>query len=215
MPINSRSGIELHLIVSALDMPRLQGRAWKLHYGRGEKWYAASMGRRDDGELHRRTILAHRFVCMVHDIGQPDLVVHHRNGIGLDCTRDNLKICSRAENTVDSEPRLGITGYYGVCQTKGSFQAQVRIGGKVHYSCHKDPEEAAKHRDDVLVERLLELQYPPRVILGKLNFPERHKACLQRLARDIEENHEHEEQQRALARVARSKARKVSAEVPF
>lgn len=80
----------------------------------------------------RKTHL-HRWIV---DLNDPNLIVDHLNGDGLDNRRENLRVCTRAENNKNMRKRNdNSSGYTGVHLEAGSglYVAKIQVGGKVHF----------------------------------------------------------------------------------
>lgn len=89
-------------------------------------------------------IYLHRLI-----LGFPDGMTDHRNGLGLDCRRSNLRVATNAENQRNTGPQTGkrYSRYKGVTysKAKGKWQAQIRIdGGRKFLGYFPSEEEAAK-----------------------------------------------------------------------
>lgn len=86
----------------------------------------------------------HRLVLGLTD---PKALVDHRNGDGLDCRRENLLICSPAENQRNraGPTRANTSGYIGVVWHPQSqkWRAQIRHLGRTHSFGLHDTKEAA------------------------------------------------------------------------
>lgn len=120
--------------------------------------YAARCERGVD-RLKRRTIRLHR------ELMQPpaELDVDHINGNGLDNRRENLRVCTTAENCRN---RVGLGGYKGVrlFRKSGKWGARIVVDYRhIHLGCFATPEEAARAYDDAA----LKLHGP----FARLNFP--------------------------------------------
>lgn len=96
----------------------------------------------------QRSIFLHR------EIMQPASgeVVDHINGDTLDCRRENMRVCTNAENSRNrKKPITGKTSKYkGVCWNKnaGKFIAQIGVNGKAKYlGLFEREEEAAMAYD--------------------------------------------------------------------
>lgn len=77
-----------------------------------------------------KTIWMHRFIMNAPRGREVD----HRNGNGLDNRRDNLRLCTHAENLHNSGlGRANTSGYKGVTKSNRVFQAKITIG-EVHYN---------------------------------------------------------------------------------
>jgi len=73
------------------------------------------------------------------------LFVDHIDGNGLNNTRANLRICSRAQNNANRRSaRSSMSMYLGVCLFKGRWRAQIRQNGKkTHIGLYDTEIEAA------------------------------------------------------------------------
>lgn len=125
------------------------------------KW-SASVGERtiyvyrsfyDKDTTSRKNILLHRFI-----VNNPTgLEVDHVNHNGLDNRKENLRICTRSQNKMNSHKTKktkykykGISLMSSALQTRNKpYRAQLRFGN-VHYSLgvFETEEEAAKAYDE-------------------------------------------------------------------
>lgn len=86
------------------------------------------------GNIHNKTVLAHRVVWAIC-IGQwPPCEVDHINGIRTDNSLANLRSVSRAENAKNTRARIRKSGLpcgvYEQTTSKGRYRADIQIGGK-------------------------------------------------------------------------------------
>jgi hypothetical protein len=91
----------------------------------------------------RRDIKLHRFIMEC----PPGLLVDHRNGNHLDCRRENLRVCTTAQNT-RNEPMLktNTTGFRGVSfhKRRKKYRAYIKFNNRyIHLGYFQTPEEAA------------------------------------------------------------------------
>ncbi len=123
--------------VSPEDYERVMYYSWCLHTG----GYAAGM---TPGTKKHQFL--HRFV-----VGCPDgMVVDHISGNKLDNRRENLRVCTQAQNHFNRHKlsSSNTTGYTGVRRVRNRFQAYYKTGRKmVHVGMYATAEEAARARD--------------------------------------------------------------------
>lgn len=119
------------------------------------KWHANNMGGgiyyafRRDG----KTMLSmHRDLTNAPN----GMEVDHINGNGLDNRRENLRICTHAQNRYNNKLRIDSTsGYKGVFWSKDSkkWQAQIQVDRKkIHLGFFSDPIDAARAYDNAAKE---------------------------------------------------------------
>jgi hypothetical protein len=128
---------------------------WCLHESRAGKRYAQANLK--TGGVWRRVLL-HRFLA------GNDSLVDHRDGNGLNNTRDNLRPATRGQNQHNSGPRSG--RYKGVTWHKGArkWLAQIMCDRKYRYlGLHAAEEDAARAYDRAARELHGEF--------ARLNFP--------------------------------------------
>jgi hypothetical protein len=109
-------------VVDATEAARVSALRWHLVKG-----YAAHKYR-SGGKV--KTLYLHRFI-----LGAPEEIdVDHRNGLYLDCRRDNLRLATEAENgqnrqRANRNSGTGLRGTYWH-KRKGFFVGQVRVDGR-------------------------------------------------------------------------------------
>lgn len=94
----------------------------------------------------RKSVQMHRIVAMAPQ----DAEVDHINGDTLDNRFENLRLCTRAQNTVNSVGRVGKYGYRGVRKAAKKWRVIV-AGQDVGY--YYDIKEAANAYDNEVVRR--------------------------------------------------------------
>jgi hypothetical protein len=109
-----------------------------------------------------KTIQIHRLITNA----PKGMVVDHINGDGLDNRRENLRLCTVAENNKNRRRNSNNTsGYKGVRRDTYKYKAAIKSENKlIHLGMFSSPEDAARAYDKAAKE-----------IFGKfakLNFPE-------------------------------------------
>lgn len=147
-------------IVDESDYPTVQGLTWYAHRNSqnfiGRNVYARCYPQVGGCNL---PVLMHRMI-----MGDPEgMVVDHINGCGLDNRRQNLRICTAAENCQNRYPKHNEL-YVGVHRSGNRYTANVRIQGKqVSIGKFDTAELAAMARDSVV------MFYRPQY--GRTNYP--------------------------------------------
>ena len=101
--------------------------------------YFAAMVKQPDGK--EKAIFLHRFI-----MGEPPgLMVDHIDGDHFNCQRENLRICTNAENSRNrKKPITNKTGFKGVSMCRGKYVAKVKCMNKSYYlGAYNTPQEAA------------------------------------------------------------------------
>lgn len=109
------------------------------------KWRAITSG--VYGHFYANTtIKMHRFILDA----PKGYVVDHINGDTLDNRKQNLRICTHAQNQQNTGSRGGSSKYKGVCfkKAQGKWQGQFRGNGVKYYCGLFDTEEAAARAVD-------------------------------------------------------------------
>lgn len=113
-------------IVDAADFELLSQWKW-FAYKSNKTFYAARQERLPNGK--QRMVIMHRFIVDA----PPDMQVDHKDGDGLNNTRDNLRPATRQQN-MSNRPLFAnnTSGFKGVRRYKGSNKchAQIRVNGK-------------------------------------------------------------------------------------
>jgi len=121
--------------------PLVRARTWHIADRKRGIYFATSV-KHPDGKS--RDIKLHRFIMSC----PPGSVVDHINGNWLDCRRENLRICTNAENSRNvSIKRTNTTGFKGVsfAPKRRKYRASIRINGKYKYLGYFDTPEAASN----------------------------------------------------------------------
>lgn len=81
--------------------------------------------RRIGGRLSGKNVRLHRFILGITSL---DVDVDHKNHNGLDCTRANLRPCTRSQNSANSRVNPeSLSGFKGVTWHKRAGKWQVKI----------------------------------------------------------------------------------------
>lgn len=118
------------------------------------KWYVGFRGGRPYAERHNKYKASpqrlHRVITarVVDRMLSSHEIVDHIDGNSLNNTRSNLRICTRAQNCLNSKrPKHNTSGYKGVAWSKknNKWQATIKFNGKLHWlGLFDTPEEAHK-----------------------------------------------------------------------
>lgn len=99
----------------------------------------------------KTTIRMHRIVVGAIKGQQVD----HKNGNGLDNCKENLRLCTTTQNSMNQRSNGGTSIYKGVNwkKTENCWEAGIRVGGKRKFLGHfKEEIEAAKAYDSAALE---------------------------------------------------------------
>ena len=150
-----------YTLISDVDLPLIEGLALtaKIEGGDGRHKPRLYVSFLKEG----RTVRLHRFL-----LDAPDhLMGDHVNGNGLDNRRENLRLVTPSENSINASHSRGRSLYRGVTFHKGSgrYQAQINMpDGKRYLGLYGSASEAAAVYDEAA-----------RCAFGKsamLNFPD-------------------------------------------
>ena len=130
----------LYAIVDATDYERLMRRKWYAVWSRSAKTYYAA--RTDVVCGVKKTLLMHREIAAVAGFS----VVDHRDHVGLNCTRLNLRPCSQGYNIANARLRKdNKIGIKGVQQRGTRYIARIRFNGITYrYGPCDSPQEAGR-----------------------------------------------------------------------
>src|SRR3990167_473031 len=109
----------------------------------GWKWYVKRTYKKNS------VIYLHRFITDA----PKGVEVDHKNGDGLDNRKENLRVCTRTENSRNrAQQKNNTSGYKGVSWNKErrKWDAKIKVGKKhVFIGRFKTKEEAARAYDQV------------------------------------------------------------------
>jgi len=154
-------GYNRFVLIDAADAVVAVQWRWQALEVQPGRFYASGQ-RTIDGK--REEVYLHRLL-----MNPPDgMVVDHRNGDGLDCRRENMRVCTQQQNTHNrSKKRASKNPYLGVYKLKVGLQWHARIRHNktsIYLGYFPTPEEAARAYD----RKALEL----RGEYARLNFPD-------------------------------------------
>lgn len=109
----------------------------------GFRWYFSGGYAKSDKIVGKKRIRfrLHRLIMG----SPPDKEIDHINGDTLDNRRENLRICTHAENSRNRKVcKRNKSGFRGVSHFRDKWQASIRFNGKsIHLGHRKTKEEAA------------------------------------------------------------------------
>ena len=128
------------VMVSPADAHLIQSRKWcTITSGGGRRRVLyAKAGASGKG----RQPLLHRLICKPGSRRQVD----HKNGHGLDCTRDNLRPATKRQNAGNRRRERGAAPYRGVSVSKSGKRFHAYCAGK-HLGSFNSPVAAAREYD--------------------------------------------------------------------
>jgi hypothetical protein len=153
-------------LVSEQDFGRTSARRWHVIRGRSGLRYAMTTWRRGPG-LKQAGLYLHRFVACA----LPGQVIDHRDGDGLNCTRENLRYCTVTDNCRNRTNNR--SAFKGVTRGNGTgvwrayiYAGELKADGsrkRVDLGTFSDSVAAARAYDMAAVAAFGEF--------AKLNFP--------------------------------------------
>ena len=138
------------ILIDDEDYDRVSQHRWHV-FCAGGPWYARA-------SIDGTRVYLHRWLMDA----PKDVHVDHRNGNGLDNCRENLRLCTHAENHHNRKPK---NRYKGVKWRSGGWYAHIGTSEKryLHLGVFPTAEEAAHAYDRAAQEHFGEFAY--------LNFP--------------------------------------------
>jgi hypothetical protein len=81
-----------------------------------------------NGKQKQRLVFMHRQILNAPE----EMHVDHINGDGLNNSRLNIRLCTKAQNRMNRKPQLGTSKYKGVCWDKANSKwlASIAVNGK-------------------------------------------------------------------------------------
>lgn len=147
-------------LVDDRDFKRVSQFKWSAAEPNPGKFYAVRHVLKDGQHGKRRTIYLHRFILK----SSPRVHIDHKDGNGLNCQRNNVRLATRAQNGQNRGPSKSrrFKGVYP--RAKSRFAAYIGDRGKTIYlGCFPSEEEAAKAYDaraSVLHGEFARLNFP-------------------------------------------------------
>lgn len=113
------------ILIDDIDFHFLGKYSWHLLKRQGKTTYVRTDAKGMDGKWH--PVYLHRLITNAPK-GSP---VDHINQNGLDCRRENLRVCSSRENCLNQALRKNNTsGHKGVHRRNQKWVAQTKVLGK-------------------------------------------------------------------------------------
>ena len=140
--INSRVHGRVTAIVSPEDAERVSRHTWCCVNTGSRTLYARA-------KVNGRGVYLHRFV-----LSPPkNMVIDHINQNGLDCRRENMRICTTRQNARNRQlQRNNSSGFMGVCRDGNRWRAQLSHLGEIrHLGSFGSPREAALAYDAAVI----------------------------------------------------------------
>jgi len=141
----------LKVILDDEDFDRVAALKW--FYGKNN-YIGRNNSKTIDGKKRYTKTRLHWFVLRFE--GKKGYVVDHINGNTFDNRKENLRICTVAENSRNQKlNKRNKTGYKGVCAVKrvNGYKAEIKLNYKVrHLGYFKCPKEAAKAYNKAAIE---------------------------------------------------------------
>lgn len=117
------------------------------------EWHAKRDGRRYYAcgwvgpHESRKLVKLHRFILNPPD----DMEVDHINGNGLDCRRENMRVCTKTQNMRNRRKFKGVSRYKGVdwYGRSNKWRARIRVNGKLLHLGYFEEESAAARAYDL------------------------------------------------------------------
>lgn len=146
-------------LIDSSDAEKVLSRTWTLKPRDDRNGFYAVSPEVRDGK--RTQIRMHRFIIDA----EPDVLVDHRNGDGLDNRRENIRKCSREQNNRNRRPGANLKGAHFCGEGRRKpWKALIRVDGKNFYLGHFESEhQAALAYDEAALKYFGEF--------ANLNFP--------------------------------------------
>ena len=111
-------------LVDDEDYEELARYKWYASHSNGNTYYAARRARVDGGTK----------IIFMHSVITGYKMTDHKNLNKLDCRRENMRECTKAQNEMNKNVRSdNKVGFKGVSADNGRFRAQITISGKAKF----------------------------------------------------------------------------------
>jgi len=132
-------------LVSELDYEKASKHKWCAHFNGRGTYYAV-------GLVNGKMTKLHRFISGITN--KPDLVVDQKDGDGLNNTRENLRVCSKQENSWNrANQKNSTTSFKGVTFTRGRYVSRINFKGKrIHLGYYATTEEASASYNNAAIK---------------------------------------------------------------
>jgi HNH endonuclease len=146
------------ITISKQDLELVSPFRWDIRKSKTGAYALTVIGEGDQ----KRRVLMHRFILNAPET----MVVDHVDGDGLNNSRENLRLCTMAENAANRTKPKGAMAYHGVSGNSGWYLAAISINGVQHTLGRFPTAELAAEAFDSAARRY-------RNGFTALNFPDR------------------------------------------
>ena len=147
-------------IVDDADYERVNQFKWCAAFNRGN-WYGSRRARASNGKSV--TLPLHRFILNA----PTGMIVDHIDGDGLNCCRNNMRLCNQKQNSTNKrKPKTNTSGYKGVSWSAPhrKWRVKIKVDQKtIHIGMFTNLIEAARAYDSAARKH--------HGIFARTNFP--------------------------------------------